>query len=86
MYGRAHDSIGCKSLIDQAAMLSLAGGGGGAKGIQFGKFLSNILGRICGSSFKGFSIAVLVVWLAKVESSQKSNRTWFFGHFFAPYL
>ena len=27
-----------------------------------------------------------VFWLAKVESSQKSNRTWFFWHFFAPYL
>ena len=23
---------------------------------------------------------------AKVESSQKWNRTWFFGHFFGPYL
>ena len=28
-----------------------------------------------GSSFKGFSIVF-----------QKSNRMWFFGHFFAPYL
>ena len=25
-------------------------------------------------------------WLAKVESPQKSNGMWFFGHFFAPYL
>ena len=24
--------------------------------------------------------------MAKVESSQKSNGTWFFRHFFAPYL
>ena len=34
-----------------------------------------------GSSFKGFSIVFPVFWLAKVESSQKSNRTWVFGHF-----
>ena len=43
--------------------------------------------RICwfhGSSFKVFSIVFPLFWLAKVESSQKSNRTWYFGHFFAP--
>ena len=32
-----------------------------------------------GSSFKGFSIVFPVFWLAKFESSQKSNRMWFFG-------
>ena len=39
-----------------------------------------------GSSFKGSSVVFLVFWLAKVESSQKSNRTLYFRHFFAPYL
>ena len=39
-----------------------------------------------GSSFKGFSIVFPAPWLAKVESSQKSNGMWFFRHFFAPYL
>ena len=38
------------------------------------------------SSFKGFSIVFPVFWLANVESSQKSNRMWFSGHFVAPYL
>ena len=38
------------------------------------------------SSFKGFSIAFPAPWLAKVESSEKSNGMWFFRHFFAPYL
>ena len=35
------------------------------------------------SSFKGFSIVFPAPWLAKVESSQKSNGTWLFRHFFA---
>ena len=39
-----------------------------------------------GSSFKGFSVVFLAPWLAKVESSQKSNGVWFIRHFFAPYL
>ena len=39
-----------------------------------------------GSSFIGFSIIFPTPWLAKVESSQKSNGVWFFRHFFAPYL
>ena len=39
-----------------------------------------------GSSFKGFSIVFPAPWLAKVESSQKSNGMWFFRHFFAPFL
>ena len=38
------------------------------------------------SSFYGFSIVFPAPWLAKVESSQKSNGMWFFRHFFAPYL
>ena len=37
-------------------------------------------------SFKGFSIVFHVFWLATAESSQKSNRTWFLGHLFSPYL
>ena len=39
-----------------------------------------------GSSFKGFSIVFPAPWLAKVESSQKSNGMWFLRHFFAPFL
>ena len=39
-----------------------------------------------GSSFKDYSIVVPVPWLAKVESSQKSNGMWFFRHFFVPDL
>ena len=39
-----------------------------------------------GSSFKGFPIVFPVPWLAKVESSQKSNGMWFFRHCFAQYL
>ena len=39
-----------------------------------------------GSSFKGFSIVFPAPWLAKVESSQKSNGMWFFRHIFAPFL
>ena len=39
-----------------------------------------------GSFFKTFSIVLPAPWLAKVESSQKSNGIWFFRHFFAPYL
>ena len=34
-----------------------------------------------GSSFKGFSIVFPAPWLAKVESSQKSNGMWLFRHF-----
>ena len=40
----------------------------------------------CGSSFEGFSIVFPAPWLAKVESSQKSNGMWFFRHFFAPHM
>ena len=43
-----------------------------------------MFGWFHGSSFKGFSILFPdfpVFWLAKLESSQKSNRTWLFGHF-----
>ena len=50
--------------------------------IQF--VISQILLLICwfhGSSFKGFSIVFPAPWLAKVESSQKSNGMWFFRHF-----
>ena len=39
-----------------------------------------------GNFFKAFSIVFPAPWLAKVESSQKSNGMWFFRHFFAPYL
>ena len=48
-----------------------------------------MIGTSCwfhGSSFKGFSIVFPVFRLAKVESSQKSNRTWLFLHFFAPHI
>ena len=34
-----------------------------------------------GSSFKGLSIVFLALWLAKVESSQKSNGMWFLDIF-----
>ena len=40
----------------------------------------------CGSSFKGFFNCFPIFWLAKVKSSQKSDRTWFLWTFFAPYL
>ena len=48
------------------------------------KNLSYLKGKCCwfhGSPIKGFPIFFPVFWLTKVESSQKSNRTWFFGHF-----
>ena len=53
------------------------------------KFLKSYHTLFCwfdGSSFKGFSIVFPALWLAKVESSQKSNGMWFFRHSFAPYL
>ena len=53
------------------------------------KYLPTKLFEICwfhGSSFKSFSIVFPAPWLAKVESSQKSNGMWFFRDFFAPFL
>ena len=50
------------------------------------KLIGQPYGWFHGNSFKGFSIVFPAPWLAKVESSQKSNGMWFFRQFFAPYL
>ena len=41
---------------------------------------------LCWKLFQRLFYCFPASWLAKVESSQKSNGMWFFRHFFAPYL